>query len=125
MQEATKARKARKIEIVNLGLEPWEAVEMELNIEDLPQAKNRRPVADYIEKHDGRMRTGREWLQEHRVELNEMTPAQLIAWLDEKMEKHGDGKLIPPDDVLEDTNREATEKRLREKEITGRDSARR
>ena len=46
-----------------------------------------------------------------------MTPAQLIAWLDEKMDQHGDGKLIPPDDVLEDTNREATEKRLRE-EIT-------
>ena len=26
LQEATKARKARKIEIVNLGLEPWEAL---------------------------------------------------------------------------------------------------
>ena len=114
LQEATKARRARKIEIINLGLEPWEAVEMGLNVEDLPEAKNRRPVADYIEDHDG---DWGDWLQSHRVELNEMTPAQLIAWLDEKMEQHGDGKLIPPDDVLEDTNREATEKRLRE-EIT-------
>jgi hypothetical protein len=29
-QEATKARGARKIKIVNLGLEPWEAIEMGL-----------------------------------------------------------------------------------------------
>jgi DNA topoisomerase VI subunit A len=34
-QEATKARGARKIKIVNLGLEPWEAREMELGVEDL------------------------------------------------------------------------------------------
>jgi hypothetical protein len=29
-QEATKARGARKIRIVNLGLEPWEAIEASL-----------------------------------------------------------------------------------------------
>ena len=28
LQEATRARGARKIEIVNIGLEPWEAVAM-------------------------------------------------------------------------------------------------
>jgi hypothetical protein len=28
LQEATKARDARKIEIINIGLEPWEAIEM-------------------------------------------------------------------------------------------------
>ena len=122
LQDATKARRARKIEIVNLGLEPWEAVEMGLNVEDLPEAKNRRPVADYIEEHDGDEGWG-EWLQSHRVELNEMTPAQLIDWLDEKMGEHGDGKLIPPDDVLEETNREATEAATPQRDH-GRDSAR-
>ena len=117
LQDATKARGARKIEIINLGLEPWEAVEMGLNVEDLPEPKNRRPVAEYIKDHDGDDEDWDEWLQTHRVELNEMTPAQLIAWLDEKMDEHGDGKLIPPDDVMEETVRAATEKRLRE-EIT-------
>ena len=30
-----------------------------------------------------------------------MTTPQLIEWLDEKMAEFGDGKLIPPADVLE------------------------
>jgi hypothetical protein len=41
-------------------------------------------------------------LQTHRVELNAMTTPQLIEWLDAKMEAHGDGKLIPPQEVLLD-----------------------
>ena len=53
-----------------------------------------------------------EWLQTHRVELNAMTTPQLIEWLDEKMETYGDGKLIPPQDVLVDELMAETEKRL-------------
>ena len=30
-----------------------------------------------------------------------MTTPQLIAWLDAKMAEHGDGKLVPPNEVLE------------------------
>ena len=37
LQEATKARGARKIEIINLGLEPWEAVDMGLEVETLKE----------------------------------------------------------------------------------------
>ena len=37
LQEATKARGARKIQIINLGLEPWEAVEMGLEVENLEE----------------------------------------------------------------------------------------
>ncbi len=49
LQEATKARGARKIKIINLGLEPWEAVEMGLEVETLEDAKTRqKPVADYV-----------------------------------------------------------------------------
>ena len=47
-QEATKARGARKIEIVNLGLEPWEAIEMGLEVEDVERGDERKPVADYV-----------------------------------------------------------------------------
>ena len=42
-----------------------------------------------------------------------MTTPQLIEWLDDKMETHGDGKLIPPEDVLVDELMAETEKRLR------------
>ena len=47
-QEATKARGARKIEIINLGLEPWEAIEMGLEVEDVERGDKRKPVADYV-----------------------------------------------------------------------------
>ena len=48
LQEATRARGARKIEIVNIGLEPWEALEMGLEVETLAEADTRKPVADYV-----------------------------------------------------------------------------
>ncbi len=104
-QEATKARRdARKIKIINLGLEPWEAIEMGLEVETVKRGKNRKPVADYIRNRRDRSPTGEtweEWLQTHRIELNAMTTPQFIAWLDQKMAAHGSGKLIPPPDVLE------------------------
>jgi Histidine kinase-, DNA gyrase B-, and HSP90-like ATPase len=93
LQEATKARGARKVTIINLGLEPWEAVDMDLEIEPIEEKDRQRPVADYVPEQ------WREWLQTHRVELNAMTTPQFIAWLDGKMAEHD--KLIPPAGVLE------------------------
>ena len=51
-QEATKARGARKIKIVNLGLEPWEAIEMGLEVENVEEGERRKPVADYVRERD-------------------------------------------------------------------------
>ena len=53
-QEATKARGARKVQIVNLGLEPWEAVENGLDVEDVEvnEDDKRKPVADYVRARD-------------------------------------------------------------------------
>jgi hypothetical protein len=96
-QQETKARGARKITIINLGLEPWEALAMGLEIETVERAKQRKPVADYVRaRHD---RNWEEWLQTHRIELNAMTTPQFIAWLDAKLAAHV-GKLIPPAEVL-------------------------
>jgi hypothetical protein len=98
-QAATKARSARKIQIVNLGLEPWDAVAAGLGIEDVGQGKTRKPVAEYVTaREDGDH--WEEWLQTHRAELNAMTTPEFIEWLDDKMAKHGVGKLIPPAKVL-------------------------
>ena len=113
-QEATKARGARKIKIVNLGLEPWEVQDLE--VETVEAGERRKAVADYIlERDDGDH--WETWLQTDRVELNAMTTPQFIAWLDEKMV--GYEKLIPPPDVLEAELAERIEEKARA-EITER-----
>jgi DNA topoisomerase VI subunit B len=111
LQHATLARAARKVEIIDLGLQPWEGILLELPIETVP-IKNtkdgkpiRRAVGAYVRERTDRAPTGEtweEWLQHSRIELNAFTSAELITWLDRKMEELGNGKLIPPDDVLRD-----------------------
>jgi hypothetical protein len=122
-QEATRARGARKIKIVNLGLEPWEAIAMGLEVETIPAEDRRRAVAEYACEHPGTFgATGvpvsrwvsdwEEWLQTHRVELNAMTTPQFIEWLDEKMA--GYGKLVPPADTISEELDERIEAKVRE-----------
>ena len=109
LQEATAARGARKIKIVNIGLEPWEAIAMGFDAEEFEQGETksgedrRRPVAQYVRDYDEENGTDWvEWLQTNRVELNAMTTPQLIEWLDRKMAEHGAVKLIPPSKVIAD-----------------------
>lgn len=93
LQEATAARPKRRVNVVNLGLEPEEATRMGLGVERIGGDRN-RPVANYVEPES------KEWLQRNRVELNAMSTPQFIEWLDKKVGLFGDGKLIPPKDVL-------------------------
>jgi len=129
LQEETRARGARKIRIINIGLEPWEAVEMGLEVETIEEKDRRKPVAEYIADHVG---DWKEWLQTRRIELNAMTTPQLIEWLDQKMEAFGAGKLIPPAEVLEEdlaqrakkkVRAEITERILREEDLDGQVAA--
>jgi hypothetical protein len=117
LQEETRARGARKIKIVKLGLEPWEAIEMGLEVESVDEGKSRKAVADYIKAHDDSLvpdgSSWDNWLQTHRVELNALTTPQFIAWLDRKMAEHGTGKLIPPPEVLEAELAEKLKEKLR------------
>lgn len=99
LQEATRAREARSIEIVDLGLQPWEAEEMGLESESFEKKEKRRPVAEYVKRHpNGAHWT--EWLQSNRYELNAMTMPQFLTWLTEKVEAHDIGKVIPPQPVV-------------------------
>jgi hypothetical protein len=109
LQNATLARAARTIEIVDLGLQPWEGITLSLPVETVPVSYNkdatpkRKPVGDYVRARPDRAPNGEtweEWLQHNRVELNAFTSAELIAWLDVKMAELDAGKLIPPDDIL-------------------------
>jgi hypothetical protein len=114
LQEATKARGARKIQIVDLGLQPWEAVEMALEVEEVEEKEKRKAVADYVHARKDVAPNGEpwaKWLQTNRVELNAMTTPRFIAWLDSKMA--GYGKLVPPLDVLATELEERIEKKLR------------
>jgi len=110
-QEETKARGARKIRIINIGLEPWEAIDMGLEVEDVEAGTRRKPVADYVlERGDGGHWDN--WLQTHRVELNAMTTLQFIEWLDSKMADYK--KLIPPLEVLACELDERIEQKIRD-----------
>lgn len=106
---------ARNIKIINIGLEPWEAVVMGLEVESVEESKRRKPVADYVLERDSRSESDdwETWLQTGRVELSAMTTPQFIEWLDQKMAKHGSGKLIPPPDVLTEELAESIDRKVR------------
>lgn len=97
--DGTRARPGRKVRVINLGLDPAEAVAMGLPVEPV-DTKSRVPVADYLEPE------WREWLQTNRIELNAMTSPQFIEWLDSKLAEHDAGKVIPPVEVLASALRE-------------------
>jgi len=127
LQDATRARPGRKVEIVNLGLDPEEALRMGLPVEPVQREGGKRvAVADYIP------RRWAAWLQSSRVELNAMTTPAFLAWLDAKFDAHAEGKLVPPPDVLcgrlEATARglvtgAITERVLREADLDGQVAA--
>ncbi len=118
LQDGTTAREARRVKIHNLGLEPWEALDMDLQVENFTIKGGRAlPVANYVKDFNGEgppgARTWEKWLQGRRVELNAMTSPQFIEWLDSKMVEHGATKLVPPTTVLKQTLTEQTESALR------------
>lgn len=108
LQEATKARPGRRVKVINLGLEPEEALEMGLQVETYENT-GQRAVADYVDYKWSK------WLQNNRVELNAMTTPEFIEWLENKMEQHGVGKIIPSHDILEKTLEKNTEAAMRQK----------
>jgi len=97
LQEETKARPGRKFEIINLGLESWEGVAMGMEPENLEYSKKHKAVGDYVLAHDPKYE---KWLQDKRIELNEMSTPQFLQWLDDKMEQYSQGKLIAPNDIM-------------------------
>ena len=123
MQDETKSRDARKVEIINLGLEPWEGLKMDLEVEPV-EYKTVQPVARYVYDKNP---DWAKWLQTHRIELNAMTTPDFLVWLTAKMEDTD--KLIPPQDViaaelketiLESIKERLTTEILEEADLTGR-----
>jgi hypothetical protein len=125
----TRARPGRKVHVVNLGLDPWEALSMGLQVEKVERKKRKLRVADYI-KEDGvnfpigdfdqakGYESWTEWLHANRVELNAMTTPQLIEWLDSKFDAEI-GKVIPPRNVMLERLERDVQSQL-ERQITDR-----
>jgi hypothetical protein len=119
--QETKARDARNIEIINLGLFPWEALagglQHETGLRELARKKSRNgkerqsKVADCILERDRKnLRTGNpnnepvwaEWLKDNRVELNAMTSRQRVAWVEKKFTEHKVTKVIPTERIAKE-----------------------
>lgn len=101
LNDETVARGKRNIEVINLGLEPWEGIEMELQPEPVKYEKV-QPVARYVkDESEDESEDWADWLQTNRIELNAMTTPQFLEWLDNKMAEYDQGKVIPPENVIE------------------------
>jgi hypothetical protein len=115
LQEATLSRAARRIKVINIGLESWEAEDMGLEVESFNK-KGRKPVAEYVRDYDYDNNTDwREWLQNNRTELNAMTTPQFLQWLESKMDEHGIGKVIPDTFTLSEKLSENVKNIIQEK----------
>lgn len=139
LENATKARGARVKPVKNLGLDPWEALEMGLPVEKViekPGKKARRGVGGYVKERDAELAEGRAehaderklldrygkeswqgWLQDWRVELNALaTPERILAWLDGKFEPYR-GKVDPPASVVHRRLEGKLRENIRQREI--------
>ncbi len=105
-QEKTKARGARNLKIIDLGLKYEDVQALDLEIEKISHNR-RQPVADNYKKYE-------DWLQKNRVELNAMDSPTFIVWITKKIAPYA-GKVIPPEDALYNHALKNAEQELREK----------
>lgn len=106
--EATKARPERKVKVINLGLDPEEAMQMNLEIECLERSKDVKAVASYVPKK------WKHWLQTNRIELNAMTSEQFVHWLETKIAQYDRGKVIPNQEILADSFEQTVLQRVKD-----------
>jgi hypothetical protein len=108
LTQATRARAARNVKVIDLGFFPWTALAEGLLRERAERKTGaRRPVADYIKERDQANREvgnpeepdWEDWLQDWRVELNAMSTAEFVEWMEEQFRKHHAKKVIPSEDL--------------------------
>ncbi len=109
--EETKARPGRKVRVINLGLDPEEAVHMGLEVEKLERKRDEKPVAGYVAGE------WKDWLQTNRVELNAMDSELFVSWLEGKMSEYDKGKVIPDSSTLKLSLEQSIHQRVKQ-EVT-------
>jgi hypothetical protein len=109
LTQATKARAARNVKVVDLGFFPWAALTEGLLREPVERKSSyRRPVANYIRERDRANQINNPdeepnwetWLQDWRIELNAMTTAEFVGWMENQFTKHHAVKVVPSEPVL-------------------------
>jgi DNA topoisomerase VI subunit B len=112
LQEETDRMPGYHIDIIDLGLNLQEALDMGLLTETFPRkqalAAKLIPKLSPLEleyftgEYTGRDSKDKKTWKAQRVELNAMDPVERIAFLERKLAEHGaTAKVLPPDDVLE------------------------
>jgi hypothetical protein len=85
------------------------------------KSRKRRAVADYIKERDAANDAAdnpnnepnwESWLQDWRVELNAMTTAEFVGWMNAQFEKHGAVKVIPSEELALRSVTESVEENL-------------
>jgi len=104
LQKATRARGARTVEIIDLGLHPKEAMEMGLEIETFSVRKVHKVAEAYSDYQH--------WFQGKRVELNAMSSPIFIKWIESKLDQYLD-KVIPPKEHIKPLVNQKTESFLK------------
>lgn len=122
LSAATRSHRGTRVTVTNLGLDPWEALEMGLEVEKVAESDRKRPVAEYVDRNQISPSSygyteydWNDWLQYYRVELNAMTTPQFLEWLESKMEQYGVGKVVPTEDVLQSEYEKTQESLVRSK----------
>jgi hypothetical protein len=129
LQGATKARPERKVRIINLGLEAWEGLGMQLEVETLEKRSTKNP-AQYVLEYDADWKNEKpakfskydrwadwaDWMKSFRIELNAMDTPTFVQWLDAKITAYDSvGKVIPHEDFLQAEAQETVRAVLKER----------
>jgi hypothetical protein len=112
LQEETARMPGYHVDVIDLGLNLQEALDMGLLTEKflrrkaLPKNLIPKLSPKELEYFTGKRiptdEPKKKWFEAQRVELNAMGPVERIAFLERKLAEHGaTAKVLPPDDVLE------------------------
>ena len=112
LAEETARMPGYSVAVIDIGLKLEDALQMGKNPETFTR-RNQLPatleaeLTDVEREHfvgEERVdRNGKKYWIAKRVELNDLSSPQLVAYVEEKLEENGvRGKVIPPDDVLAD-----------------------
>jgi hypothetical protein len=111
-------RYTNKVPIIDLGLRLSDVRAMDLLAEPVVVMEDDAWAARAATlKRHGATANEITFLAEKRVELNAMTSAEFVAFIEAKFSEHGVSKVVPGDEVMRRHARRVVEQRLAEKEL--------
>lgn len=122
LREETRRMPDYKVDVIDIGLFIEDAINMGLQTETAPRSKaipEKLTLSDFEKKTFTGEKAGRKVFKYQRVEINSMTSAQFIAYIENKLAEHGaDDKVIPDENALPALSGEIT-RRLFQNKVEG------